>query len=550
MKHLFPYFAPFKRRMLCGLLIKFVGTVGELFLPMILTYMLDSVIVTMEIGRIVFYGALMLVCSVFVIWYLNIKANRMAAKVASEIAENVRRDLFNKTLHLSARSTDRFTIPSLESRITSDTYNFHHFINMVQRMGVRAPILLVGGVIISFIIDYALALVMVATLPFIFVIVYFVSRRGVPIYTRVNKSVDEMVRIVREDAQGIRVIKALSKEDIENRRFNERNRELSSAELKAGVIMGIPAPVMTLLMNLGICGVIIVSAYRVSDNLSSPASVIAFMQYFTLVSMAMLTLSRVLVSFTKCSTSSRRIAEVLTSEEELPIITDDNPETGDTVPHVCFKNVSFSYLGRRNNLSNVSFSLERGATLGVIGATGSGKSTLIKLLMRFYDVTEGEIEINGKDVRSYSREELTAMFGVALQNDFLYADTVAENVKFGRDISDEDMVRAAKIAQAHSFITEKPDGYDYLLASGGKNLSGGQRQRLLITRALAARPEILILDDSSSALDYKTDAALRVSLREELSDTTVITVAQRVSSVMSSDLIIVLEDGEVQIYPN
>ena len=286
MKDLFSYFSPYKRRMLCGLLIKVVGTLGELVIPMILTYMLDSVISTMKIGLVVLYGVLMLICSVCVVWMLNIKANRMASKVASEIAENVRRDLFNKTLHLSARATDKFTIPSLESRITSDTYNFHSFINMVQRMGVRAPILLIGGVAVAFIIDYALALVMIATLPLIFIIVYFVTRMGVPIYNHVNKSVDEMVRIVREDAQGIRVIKSLSKEAFENRRFEERNRELSNTELKVGIIMGLPSPVMTLLMNLGICGVILVSAYRVSDGLSSPASVIAFMQYFTIVSMA------------------------------------------------------------------------------------------------------------------------------------------------------------------------------------------------------------------------------------------------------------------------
>ena len=403
MKHLLPYFSPYKWRMLQGFLIKIVGTAGELLLPMILTYMLESVIATRNMGRVIFFGALMLVISIAT-WLFNVKANRMAAKVASQIAEDVRRDLFEKTLYLSARSTDRFTIPSLESRITSDTYNFHHFINIVQRMGVRAPILLIGGVAIAFVIDYALALVMVATLPFIFVIVYFVTRRGVPIYNKVHKSVDEMVRVVREDSQGIRVIKALSKEDYENRRFSERNDTLSNTERKAGIIMGIPAPVMTLLMNLGICGVIIVSAYRVGENLSSPASVIAFMQYFTLVSMAMMTLSRVLVAYTKCSVSSRRIAEVLNTVDELPVIPDENIDKGDTVPHVAFKNVSFSYLGKKENLKNINFSLQKGDTLGIIGATGSGKSTLIKLLMRFYDVNEGEISINGRGVASYTRD--------------------------------------------------------------------------------------------------------------------------------------------------
>jgi ATP-binding cassette subfamily B protein len=236
---------------------------------------------------------------------------------------------------------------------------------------------------------------------------------------------------------------------------------------------------------------------------------------------------------------------VLDTADDLAVIPDDTAQKSDTAPHISFKNVSFSYLGKKNNLRDVSFDLQKGASLGIIGATGSGKSTLVKLLMRFYDVNEGEILISGKNVSSYTGEELSSMFGVALQNDFAFSDTIRENIKFGRDISDEDMIRAAEIAQSHSYIMEKEGGYDHILTTGGTNLSGGQRQRLFITRAIAARPDILILDDSSSALDYKTDAALRAALKKELTDTTVITVAQRVSSVMNSDLILVLDDGKI-----
>ena len=539
----FYYIKPYRRQMLYGLSIKIVGTLIELMLPVILTYMLDNVIVTGEVGRVVFFGAIMVVCSVMAC-LLNVIANRRAAKVSADISRHMRSDLFKKTLYLSARQTDKFTIPSLESRITTDTYNVHHFINMVQRMGVRAPILLIGGISIAFILDAALALVMLATLPLIFCIVYFVSSRGVPLYSEVQKSVDGMIRVVREDVQGIRVIKALSKNEYENRRYQIHNERLSRDERRAGVIMGIPNPVMTLLMNLGICGVIALSASRVSKGLSSAATVIAFMQYFTLISMAMMALSRIFVMYTKCAASSKRIAEVINTPDEY-FLTEKEKLRVENQPHVSFKNVTFSYHGKKNNLTDVSFSLQKGETLGIIGPTGSGKSTLIKLLMRFYDASSGEIRISGCPVSSYTREELTEMFGVALQNDFLFADTVEENIKFGRDVSHEDIVRAAKIAQAHGFISEIPDGYSHLLAPGGTNLSGGQRQRLLISRAIAARPEILILDDSSSALDYKTDASLRAALREELSDTTVVTVAQRVSSVMSCDLILVLENGEV-----
>ncbi|MBE6645725.1 MAG: ABC transporter ATP-binding protein [Ruminococcaceae bacterium] len=542
MKTLLKYVSPYKWSMSLGLVIKIAGTVVELFLPIILTHILDNVIVTLNVGRVMFFGVLMLFCS-GAACLLNVIANRMAARVSSDISRNMRKDLFGKTLYLSARQTDKFTVPSLESRITSDTYNVHHFINMMQRMGVRAPILLIGGVTITLIMDAYLSLVMIATLPFIFTVVYFVSRKGIPLYSKVQSSVDGMVRVVREDVQGIRVIKALSKNDYENRRYEKVNEKLSRAERKAGVIMGIPNPVMTLLMNLGICGVVMLSAYRVSNNISSAATVIAFMQYFTLISMAMMSLSRIFVMYTKCAASAKRVGEVIDTPDDFFVANSD--EKIDTDAYITFKDVNFSYLGKKDNLKNINFTLQKGGSLGIIGATGSGKSTLIKLLMRFYDADSGEIYIDGKAVTSYTRKELSEIFGVSLQNGFLYADTIAENIKFARDISDEDMIFAAKIAQADGFINQIADGYFHRLSPGGTNLSGGQRQRLLIARALASKPKILILDDSSSALDYKTDANLRCSLREHFSETTQITVAQRVSSVMNCDLILVLDDGEV-----
>ena len=372
---------------------------------------------------------------------------------------------------------------------------------------------------------------------------FIISRRGVPLYTSVQRSVDGMVRVVREDVQGIRVIKALSKNDYENRRYDKVNASLSRTERKAGTIMGLVNPIMTLLMNLGITGVVALAAIRVFEGKSDAPTIIAFMQYFTMISMSVMSLSRMFVSYTKCAASANRITEVLDTPDDYFVT--EKSEKSDTGAHVSFENVSFSYLGKKNNLENVSFSLAKGESLGIIGATGSGKSTLIKLLMRFYETDSGKITINGNSVTAYTRDELTGMFGVALQNDFLYAETVAENIRFGRDIPMDDVIRAAKIAQAHDFIDTFPEKYDYLITPKGTNLSGGQRQRLLIARAVAARPDILILDDSSSALDYKTDASLRAALAAELGDTTLITVAQRVSSVKGCSHIIVLDDGRV-----
>ena len=544
MKFLFRYINPYKRRMLLGLAIKVSGTLTELLLPVILTYILENVIGTFDVKRVVLFGALMIVCSLLTC-FLNITANRMAARVSSEISRHMRKELFDKTLCLSARQRDKITIASLESRITSDTYNVHNFINTMQRMGVRAPMLLIGGVTITLIMDAHLSLVMLATMPVIFAVVFLITRCGLPLYTKVQKSIDRMVGVVREDTQGIRVIKALSKNEYENRRFQAVNKALSRDERRAGIIMGIPNPVMTLLMNLGICGVVALSAVRVSENLSSAPTVIAFMQYFTQISMAMMVLSRIFVMYMKCSASARRIGEVIDMPDEFTVDEPCSDAKIDTDKHISFKNVNFSYLGKKNNIENVTFDLRKGGSLGIIGATGSGKTTLIRLLMRAYDIDSGSITICGRPIRTYERGELASMFGIAMQKDFLYSDTILENIKFGRDIRDEDVYRAARIAQAADFIDALPDGYLHILAPGGTNLSGGQRQRLLIARALAACPEILILDDSSSALDYKTDANLRRALREELSDTTVITVAQRVSSVMNCELILVLDEGRV-----
>ena len=542
MKWVLSYLKPLQNRVYVGTIIKTIGTIAELLIPFLLTHILDNVIGSNDISKIIFYGVLMTICAL-VACIGNIIANRMAAKTTMIFSTQMRKDLFSKTLHLSANNTDKFTIPSLESRITTDTYNVQNFIGMIQRMGIRAPILLIGGAIITMIMDPKLSLIMIATMPLIFIVVYSIRRRGVPLYSTVQQSVDGMVRVIREDAQGIRVIKALSKVDYENARYDKANKALRKDETKAGIIMGVVNPIMTLLMNLGIVAVVAFSAYFVSKGTSTSATVIAFMQYFTLISMAMMALSRMFVMYTKCAASANRIADVLTNESELKIIDDDGK--GDDSLHISFEDVSFSYLGKKNNITDVSFSIKKGQTLGIIGATGSGKSTIIRLLMRFYDTTSGIIRINGKDIRSYEPRELTAMFGVVFQNDFLYSDTIKENICFGRDISEEDMINAAKIAQAHDFITSFEDGYMHHVSTAGTNLSGGQRQRVLISRAIAGKPEILVLDDSSSALDYKTDANLRAALSTALPNSTVITVAQRVSSVKNCDLILVIENGAI-----
>ena len=544
MKTLLKYLNPVARRIGLGIFIKAIGTLVELLLPAILSHVLKVVVARESLQDILLWGGVMILCAVLAVIF-NITANRMAAGVSRDFSQSVRHDLFDRTLRLSAAQTDRFTIPSLESRITTDTYNIHNFVGMMLRMGIRAPILLLGGVVITLVMDRHLALVMLAVLPFLFGLVTIVRRRGTPLYSKVQKSVDNMVRVVREDAQGIRVIKALSKTDYEHRRYDGVNKALASDEKRAGITMGMVHPIMTILMNGGIVAVVALAAGRVAGGKSDPETVIAFMQYFTQISMAMMALSRMFVMYTKCAASARRIAEVLDAPEDLVVKSEEEYPAKSTDAHIEFDDVCFSYLGKKNDMEHISFALPRGGSLGIIGATGSGKSTLIKLLLRFYDVNSGAVRINGRDVRTIPHEEFYAMFGTAMQYDFICADTIEENIKFGRNLTHEQVVEAAITAQGHDFITAFTDGYDHMLAQKGTNISGGQKQRLLIARAVAARPEILVLDDSSSALDYKTDAALRTALKERMTDATVVTVAQRVSSIKDCDLILVLEDGVI-----
>lgn len=540
------YLRPVAGIMALGLFIKICGTLAELVLPYILQYILDYVVVRGKAGPVVFWGFVMIVFAVLCV-VLNIVANRMAARVARDAAGKIRHDLFGATMNLSAAATDAFSIPSLESRLTSDTYNVHHALGAIQRIGVRAPILFLGGLIMTFMLDLRLALVMLAMVPLIGGAVFFVTMRGTPLFRDVQKKNDYMVRVVREVSQGIRVVKALSREENERARFDGVNDELVKAETKASATMAVINPSMNLFLNFGLVAVILFGAIIINrpESGMKPGVIIAFMQYFTLISNALLSITRIFVMLAKATASADRILEVIEKPSEMEVYATAKYPSADDGAEICFDSVSFSYNKKKDKLKDISFTIKKGETLGIIGATGSGKTTLISLLMRFYDVDSGAVRIGGRDVRTIDPDELHGYFGAAMQNDFIFSGTIRENIDFGRDISDDDVVRAARTAQAEQFIQEIGDGYYYMLNSKGTNLSGGQKQRLFIARALAGKPRILILDDSSSALDYKTDAALRRAIAADRAGQTSVIIAQRVSSVMSSDLIIVLDKGRI-----
>ena len=541
MKKIFLYLKPYTLRITLGFILKFVGTIMDLLIPWILAYMIDNIVPLKNPNLIFFWGGIMLLCAILALLG-NVLANRMASRVAQLTTQQIRLDLFSRISFLSCRQVDSYTVPSLISRLSTDTYNIHHMIGMMQRLGVRAPILLIGGIAVTMTLEPVLTLVLICVLPLMAVTVFYVSKRGIPLYTALQKSIDNMVRTVRESASGIRVIKALSKTDFEKSKFDEVNSEVVSREKKASMNMALSTPAMNLFLNTGLTFVILIGAFRVNAGVTQIGKIIAFMTYFTIILNALLSINRIFMLFSKGSASGRRISEVLDTPEDLKLL---KPNHIETPYHIIFDDVSFSYVDRRYGLSNISFSLKRGETLGIIGPTGCGKTTIIQLLMRLYDADSGIIRIDGDDIRGIKPKDLRAKFGVAFQNDFLMSDTVRENIDFGRGLSDRDIEESTEPAQALSFIKDLPDRFDYQLAARGANLSGGQKQRILISRALAAKPEILILDDSSSALDYKTDAKLRRAISSRMTQTTSIIVAQRVSSIKHADVIIVLDDGKI-----
>lgn len=524
----------------------------DLFIPWILAYVIDSVIPVGSLRLIFAWGGVMLVCSILAVSF-NIIANRMASRVASDATQIIRHDLFAKTMYLSARQTDAFTKPSLISRLTTDTYNVNQMIGRVQRLGVRAPILLVGGVLFTMSLDPVLSSVLLLVMPVLAVVMVVVSRKGMPLYRKLQSSVDSFVCLVREDIAGIRVIKALSKMDYEKEKFDRINKMVVTCERNAEKTMAVLNPSMNMLLNLGLVGVIIVGALRVNAGTSEVGKILAFMTYFTIILNAMMSISRMFVIINKAVASAARIDQVLSCEDDLALLGDktgqeaENTDTveADAEKEIVFDHVSFSYNKKEPNLKDISFTVRKGEMLGIIGSTGSGKTTLASLLMRLMDVDEGRVLIGGRDVRSFEKEELRSRFGVVFQNDTIFEDTIYENVRMGRQLGREEIVQALSYAQAEEFTQEKERSEGGMLDIRGANLSGGQKQRVLIARALAARPEILILDDSSSALDYRTDAMLRRQLKENFSGTTTILIAQRISSVMHADHILVLEDGEM-----
>ncbi|MBR1813892.1 MAG: ABC transporter ATP-binding protein [Lachnospiraceae bacterium] len=581
MKFLLAYVKKYRGLVAAVMGIKLAGTFTELLIPYALEHMIDQVVPQKSLGLVVLFGLCMLGLAV-VTRFLNVTANRNAVGVVRKVILEIRRDLFHASLHLSGAQVDEYGLPSLTSRMTSDTYNVQNFIRAAQTLGIRAPIMLIGGMFMTLLMDAHLALILVVMTPVLTVLVVLVSRYGIPLYDTVQKRLDDIVRIMRENITGIRVVKALSREEHERERYGEASRRLMESDIKAGVVMSLPGPLVTLFLNVGLTLVVWFGAIRVNEGVMEPGVILAFLTYFNMILMGVMALNRIFMMMSKANASAARIAAVVKEPEALPVLSEEAAPPSARDGFIVFDHVSFRYEGtvgktddptagktsdksgptkrlpeetagsaffagqsRQDALSDIDFSIPKGGSLGIIGATGSGKTTILSLLMRFYDATAGNIYIGGKDIRTLDKKELHRLFGVTLQNDAIFADTLRENILLGREVSEETMRQAAKDAMAAEFIESYADGYEHKSEIHGANFSGGQKQRILITRALAGHAPILVLDDASSALDYKTDAAVRRAIREGHADTTMIVVAQRISSVKDLDQILVMEEGKV-----
>lgn len=549
MKMILRLVKPYWQMLVISLSFKSVGALADLFLPWLIAYMIDTEIPSLRenpdssLNSLYLLGVLM-VCIAFLGLYLNVAANRKAEMIAALSVKGLRHDLFAKIERLSANQVDHITRPSLISRMTTDTYNMYNATASMQRLGVRAPVLLIGGILMSLLLDPVLTLIMVGMLPLIIVIVYYSSKKGIPLYKSSQGFVDQLVRKLREYVSGARVVRALSMQNHEINAFDEANQNTVNAELKANITMARINPMMHAVMNVGLVFVLVVGAFRLSQGQTQIGQIMAFVTYFTIILNAMMSITRVFVLASRATASAERIDEVLNMSDDL--MDGNEPlEKKENIPHIEFRNVSFSYNQKESNLTNISFKLYPGQTLGVIGATGSGKTTLIHLLMRFYDVDEGEILVYGKNIKTIKQQELRRSIGVVFQNDLIFADSIYGNIQFNRSgVTNEDIEVATRVAQAE-FIYEKDDDMQYQMAQRGMNLSGGQKQRVLIARAIAGKPEIIILDDASSALDYQTDMKMRKALKKEMKDTTMIIIAQRISSLKDSDLILLIDDGNI-----
>lgn len=523
----------------------FAQTISQLYLPTLLAEIVDIGIVNGDISFILRIGFLMLLVALFAT-LCTIGANYLAAKIASKFARELRSEIFRKGTRFSLHEFDQIGTASLITRNTNDINQIQRVVSMGLRLLVSAPLMAIGGIIMAISKDTTLSVVIIFVVPILAALVIFISRRAIPLFKGLQKKIDKLNLVLREILTGIRVVRAFNRIDYEKKRFKEANHNLTDTAIKVHRIMSMVMPLMLLLLNVTIVVVIWFASFRIDAGFLQVGDLMAFIQYIMHILFSLLMVSMMFVMIPRASASAERINEVLEIQAEIldPIkpltITRKNG-------YLEFENVSFRYHGAEEAaLERVSFVSKPGEVTAIIGGTGSGKSTLINLIPRFYDVEEGRILVDGLDIRDLKQKDLRRKIAFVPQKALLFTGTIFENIAYGNENATmEEVKKAAEIAQAANFIEETEEGYQAPVSQGGSNFSGGQKQRLSIARALVRKPEIFVFDDSFSALDFKTESRLRLALNEEIEDATVLIVAQRISSIMNADQIIVLEKGKI-----
>ena len=538
---------PYWKYFVLGPLCMIVEVLGEVILPSLYASIINTGVEGKDIGHIVLICALMVLTSV-IMMLGGVGGAYLGARAAVNFAADLRRDVFAKVQRFSFANIDRFSTGSLVTRLTNDVTQLMNFVNMLLRMFLRAPGMLIGALVMVIIRDPELARVLAITIPVLLVVQVPVIRAGFPRFTCMQGKIDALNTDVQENLTNVRVVKSFVREDFEQQKFDHANGELKQAGLSAMRVMVMMMPLMMLIMNLTSVAVVWLGGNRVIAGTMLVGDLSTFITYMTQILMSLLMVSMMFMISSRSMASARRISEVLDEQIDL---TDDNcaqPERRVEQGGVEFKNVSFRYYKNSEEkvLDNVNLRILPGQTVGVIGSTGSGKSTLVSMIPRLYDVDEGEVLVDGVNVKDYSLQHLRDGVGMVLQKNVLFSGTIAENLRWGdEDASDEEIRAAARSAQADEFVERFPEGYESGLDQGGTNVSGGQKQRLCIARALLKKPKILILDDSTSAVDTATEAKIRRAFTNELKDSTKIIIAQRISSVRDADQIIVLDEGRI-----
>lgn len=546
MKKLSSYLKPYWKVAVLAPLLMLFQVITELLQPKLMADIIDKGVARGNLHYIVQTGTLMI--AIALVGVLGgFGAVTFSSIAAQSFGTDLRSDLYKKIQSLSFTSLDRFKTASLITRLTNDVVQVQSVVLSMLRILVRAPLLSIGGIIMALTIDPGLAVILVVTVPILAASLAFVIRKGFPLFGRVQKGLDRVNTVMRENLTGVRVVKAFVRAKYEINRFEKVNQEYTDISIDASRIVGIIMPVMNMVLNLSIIAVIWFGGIRVNYGRMQVGQVMAFINYMTQILFSLMLVGFMLMNVSRAKVSADRIREVLNTETE--IIDREKPSEGPIQKGLVeFKNVAFRYAGAGGEpvLRNISFTAYPGERVAILGATGAGKSTLVNLIPRFYDATEGQILIDGVDVRDYKLNILRSGIGMVLQESLLFSGTVGENIRWGAPMAtDEEMVAAARAAQAHDFIMKLPEGYDTVIGQRGVNLSGGQKQRVSIARTLIKKPPILILDDSTSAVDVATEARLQDALKEIMQSATSIVIAQRISTVLEADKILVMEDGRI-----